>query len=57
MQKQEPKRSLRSVAYVIIAGLRMQKRQQAWAVNAELHEKLLGKLEGMKKQKGKTVAR
>ena len=53
---QEKKRSLRSTALAIIAGIRMQKRQQAWAENDKLREKLLSKAESMKRRGSGRVA-
>ena len=53
----EKKRSLRTVGFAVIATLRMQKSQQAWAVNQHLRETLMKKLESMKKRPSKTMAR
>ena len=53
----EKKHSLRTVGFTVIACMRMQKMQQAWAGNKKLHESLLKKLDGMKRRQGKTVAR
>ena len=43
------KHTLRTVGLAVVATVRMQKMQKAWAVNKDLHESLLKKLEGMKK--------
>lgn len=53
----ERKPSLRSVAYMVIATVRMQKMQEAWAGNKKLHESLMKKLDGMRRKQGKTPLR
>lgn len=53
----ETKPSLRTVGLAVMACVRMQKLQQAWAGNKQLHESLLKKLEGMKKVQGKKPVR
>ena len=57
MTIREKKPTLRTVGWTVIATLRMQKMQQAWAGNKKLHESLLKKLEGMKKRQGSSAKR
>lgn len=51
------KPTLKSVGLMVIATVRMQKMQQAWAGNKKLHEALMKKLEGMRRKQGKTPLR
>ncbi|KAG9614952.1 hypothetical protein KCV04_g16478, partial [Aureobasidium melanogenum] len=53
----EQKPSLRSVAYMIMATVRMRKMQEAWSGNKKLHETLMKKLDGMRRKQGKTPLR
>ena len=53
----EQKPSLRSVAYMVMATVRMRKMQEAWAGNKKLHETLMKKLDGMRRKQGKTPLR
>ena len=56
-QVRERKPSLKSVAYMVIATVRMQKMQEAWSGNKKLHESLMKKLDGMRRKQGKTPLR
>jgi len=53
----EQKPSLKSVAYMIMATVRMRKMQEAWSGNKKLHETLMKKLDGMRRKQGKTPLR
>lgn len=53
----ERKPTLRTVGFAVIATIRMQKMQQAWAGNKKLHEALMKKLDGMRRKQGKTPLR
>ena len=59
MSFREKKHSLKTVGLTVIAFVRMQKMQQAWAGNKKLHESLVRKLEMMKKkqQQGRVASR
>nr|POE99332.1 hypothetical protein CFP56_52725 [Quercus suber] len=47
----EKRHSLKTVGLMVVACVRVQKMQQAWAGNKKLHESLMKKLEGMRKKK------
>ena len=51
--EEERKPSLKKVGLMVIATIRMQKMQQAWAANKKLHETLMKKLEVMRKKQGR----
>ena len=51
--EEERKPSLKKVGLMVIATIRMQKMQQAWAANKKLHETLMKKLEAMRKKQGR----
>ncbi|KAI7530674.1 hypothetical protein KC316_g17339, partial [Hortaea werneckii] len=52
----ERKPSVKTVGLMVIAGLRMQRMQQAWQGNKKLQEQLVKKLEGMRRRQGKGSA-
>ena len=54
--KEKKTRSLRSVGIAVIATVRMQKMQAAWAGNKKLHESLMKKLEGLRRKSGQAQA-
>jgi len=45
----EKKPSLKSVGLAVVATVRMQKMQAAWAESKKVHDSLMRKLEGMKR--------
>jgi len=47
------KPTLKTVGVMVVAAVRMRKLQQAWAVNKEQHEKLIKKLDAVRKRSGK----
>jgi len=46
----EKRHSLKSVGLVVIAGLRMKRMSGEWAASRKLHESLMKRLEGMRRQ-------
>jgi hypothetical protein len=45
--------SLRSVAFMVMAGVRMKKGAERWARNRKVHEKLVASVEVMRRKNGK----
>ncbi|KAF7939908.1 uncharacterized protein EAE98_000035 [Botrytis deweyae] len=52
----KPKATIRTVAFLIIAGLRMRKGAEAWDQNKKIHQKILGKLEVMRANRAKRIS-
>jgi hypothetical protein len=46
---------LKSAAIAVIAAIRMQKMADGWAQNKKIHEQLKAKLEGMRRNNGKST--
>lgn len=53
----QKKHSLKTVGLTVIACVRMQKMQQAWAGSKKLHETLIKKLDAMKRKQGRVAVR
>jgi len=51
----EKKPTLRTVGLAVMATVRMQKMQAAWAENKKVHESLVKKLESMKRTQGQSA--
>jgi len=49
--------SLKSVGLVVIAGLRMKRMSAKWAASRKLHESLMKRLEGMRRQGRRSAVR
>ncbi|QSZ31995.1 hypothetical protein DSL72_001564 [Monilinia vaccinii-corymbosi] len=52
----KPKATIRTVAFLIIASVRMRKGAEAWDKNKKIHQKLLGKLEVMRANRAKMIS-
>ncbi|KAI9643432.1 hypothetical protein NHQ30_008051 [Ciborinia camelliae] len=52
----KPKATIRTVAFLIIAGMRMRKGAEAWDKNKKMHQKILGKLEVMRANRAKRIS-
>ncbi|ESZ96674.1 hypothetical protein SBOR_2933 [Sclerotinia borealis F-4128] len=52
----KPKATIRTVALLIIASVRMRKGAEAWDINKKMHEKILGKLEVMRANRAKRIS-
>jgi len=51
----EKKPTLRTVGLAVLATVRMQRMQVAWAENKKVHESLIKKLESMKRAQGQST--